>query len=158
MTQRTPGRSRRLTAEQLATWRAFIETSERLRAILGARLQSETGLSPGDYTVLLALSEADTHRMRSSELAEHIGWERSRLSHHLARMERRYLISRDPCAEDSRGAQITTTAKGIDSFRRASIPHLRAVDEMFIQALTPAQLAGLRVAITAIHDHLAERD
>ncbi|HEY7813438.1 MAG TPA: MarR family transcriptional regulator [Nakamurella sp.] len=155
MAQGTGGRSRRLTAEQLATWRAFIETSQRLRAVLGARLQSETGLSPGDYTVLVALNEADANRMRSSALAEHIGWQRSRLSHHLGRMERRGLIRRDECAADSRGAEITATDEGLGTFRGASVPHLRAVDELFIAALTPAQFGALGEAITALQNHLA---
>ena len=97
MAQQTVGRARRLTAEQLATWRAFIETSQRLRAVLGARLQANLALA--QYVrVLLALNEADANRMRSSALAEHIGWQRSRLSHHLGRMERRGLIRRDECA------------------------------------------------------------
>ncbi len=152
MPQRT--RARRPTTEQLATWRGFIETSERLRAVLGARLQTETGLSPGDYTVLLALRESDANRMRSSALAERIGWERSRLSHHLGRMEHRGLIRRDQCAADSRGAEITTTNEGLQRFRRASVPHLRAVEELFFAALTPTQLRALGEAITALQQHL----
>ena len=114
-------------------------------------------MSPGDYAVLLALREAAGNRMRSSALAEHIGWERSRLSHHLGRMERRGLIRRDDCAADSRGAEITATDQGLDSFRRASVPHLRAVDELFIAALTPAQLAALDEAIAALRQHLEQR-
>jgi len=54
--------------------------------------------------VLLALRETEGHRMRSSEMAVHIGWEHSRLSHHLGRMERRQLIRREECTIDSRGA------------------------------------------------------
>ena len=93
------------TSAELRTWREFIETVEALSWRLASRLQSESSLSPGDYQVLLALSEADGHRMRPSEIAALIGWERSRLSHHLGRMEKRDLISRDPCAADGRGAR-----------------------------------------------------
>src|ERR1700754_4755530 len=77
------------TTEELRIWRDFIETAESLRAELSSRLQSELSLSPGDYAVFLALSEAAGRRLRSSELAATIGWERSRLSHPLGRMERR---------------------------------------------------------------------
>src|SRR2546430_1705026 len=77
------------TREQLEVWREFIETAEALRSELASRLQGESTLSLGDYAVLLALSEAPGGRKRSSDLAAHIGWERSRLSHHLGRMERR---------------------------------------------------------------------
>ena len=57
------------TSAELRIWREFIETVEALSWRLASRLQSESSLSPGDYQVLLALSEADGHRMRSSELA-----------------------------------------------------------------------------------------
>jgi hypothetical protein len=51
-------RRRRLpTRGELRDWRAFTETTESLRAELAARLQNETGLSPSDYSVLLALSD-----------------------------------------------------------------------------------------------------
>ena len=100
------------TSEELRIWREFIETVEALSWRLAGRLQSESSLSPGDYQVLLALSEADGHRMRPSELAAAIGWERSRLSHHLGRMEKRDLISRDPCAADGRGAEVVLTRHG----------------------------------------------
>src|ERR1700737_2402432 len=94
---------RRMTSGELAIWRSFIETAAELGRILGAQLQ-ESGCSPADYQVLLALKEADGRRLRSSELAASIDWERSRLSHHLARMERRGLIRRSDCATDRRGA------------------------------------------------------
>jgi DNA-binding MarR family transcriptional regulator len=93
----------RLTARELAIWRSLLDTTAELRRVLGAQLQ-ESGLSPADYQVLLALREADGTRLRLSELAATIEWERSRLSHHLGRMERRGIIRRDDCANDSRGA------------------------------------------------------
>src|SRR5258705_12948561 len=101
-----------MTAGELVTWRALVDTTAELRSILGAQLQQESGLSPADYQVLLALREADGRRLRSSELAASIDWERSRLSHHLGRMERRGLIGRDGCTTDSRGAEVSRTQVG----------------------------------------------
>lgn len=140
--------------EELATWRAFVETTEALRAAVAARLQTDAGLSPGDYAVLLALVEADDYRMRSSELAAHIGWERSRLSHHLARMERRDLIRREECATDNRGAEIVLAAAGREAFHAATVPHLTAVRELFVDALTPDQLAAAGEIAVALRRHL----
>jgi len=150
----TTARSQRPTAEQLATWRAFIETSERLRSTLAGRLQAETGLSSGDYAVLLALDEAVDRRMRSSALAEKVGWERSRLSHHLGRMERRGLVERAECATDSRGAEVAATPAGLGAFRRASVPHLRDVRSLFVDALTPEQLDAVRDVTAALQARL----
>ena len=142
------------TRAELRVWRDFIEAGELLRAEMAARLQRESGLSPGDYAVLLALSEADGARLRSSELAAHIGWERSRLSHHLGRMERRGLIAREDCPTDSRGADVVLTAAGDQMFRAANRPHLRDIREIFVDALTPGQLAAAGEIAAALRAHL----
>ncbi|MEV4145684.1 MarR family transcriptional regulator [Amycolatopsis sp. NPDC049691] len=154
MTQ--PTRRRRVlpTTEELRVWRGFIETAEALRAELGARLQAESGLSPGDYAVLLALTEADGQRLRSSQLADDIGWERSRLSHHLGRMEKRGLLRREECRTDNRGAEVVLTPEGDAAFRAATVPHLTAVRELFVDALTPHQLAAAGEVAAALRANL----
>jgi DNA-binding MarR family transcriptional regulator len=133
----------RLTARELAIWRSLLDTTAELGRVLGAQLQA-SGLSPADYQVLLALREADGTRLRSSELAATIDWERSRLSHHLGRMERRGLIRRDDCATES----------GAAAFRRASAPHLRAIKKHFVDALTPEQLEALADILQSLQRHL----
>jgi DNA-binding MarR family transcriptional regulator len=143
------------TAAELRAFRAFIETTEELRSLLGARIQSESGLSTGDYGVLLALSEADGHRIRSSDLADRIGWERSRLSHHLGRMERRGLIAREECITDNRGAEIVLVAAGADAFRASNAPHLHAIRELFVDALSPEQLTAAEDIANTLREHLA---
>jgi DNA-binding MarR family transcriptional regulator len=142
------------TRDELRIWRNFIETSEVLRARLAARLQSESSLSSGDYQVLLALSEAENRRLRSSELAELIGWERSRLSHHLGRMEKRELVHRTRCSDDAHGVDVILTIDGSSAFRAGGIPHVRAIRELFIDALTPDQLAQVDTLTTALRHHL----
>jgi DNA-binding MarR family transcriptional regulator len=145
---------RRMTVGELATWRTLLDTTAELRRILGAQLLQETSLSPADYQVLLALSEADGGRLRSSELAAAIDWERSRLSHHLARMERRGLIRRDDCATDNRGAEVWLTPDGATIFRGATAPHMRAIKRHFADALTPEQFEALADILQALRDHL----
>ncbi len=145
---------RRLTDEQLRIWRDYIETADQLRSELARRLQQDSALSTGDYAVMLALSEAEDRRMRSSELATAVGWERSRLSHHLGRMEKRGLIRREECAVDTRGAEIVLVPAGFDAFRRAVGPHLAAVDELFIAALSEDELAAAAILTRALRAHL----
>lgn len=134
------------TTHDLRVWRDFVETGDRIRSLLAARLQAESGLSTGDYAVLLALSEAPGRRLRSSELASVIDWERSRLSHHLGRMERRGLLSRSPSAEDSRGSEVVLSGAGASQFRRASAAHLRAVQELFVEAFAEEPDSGVGLA------------
>jgi DNA-binding MarR family transcriptional regulator len=142
-----------MTASERAVWRSLVDTTSELRRILGAELQ-ESSLSPADYQVLLALSEADGRRLRSSELASTIDWERSRLSHQLRRMEERRLIRRDACATDSRGAEVSLTGGGARVFRRATAPHMRAIKKHFADALTPEQVEALAQVLRALQSHL----
>jgi DNA-binding MarR family transcriptional regulator len=143
-----------MTSGELAIWRALIDTTTDLRRILGAQLLQDSSLSPADYQVLLALSEADRRRLRSSQLAASIDWERSRLSHHLTRMERRGLIRRDDCATDSRGAEVSLTDDGARLFRGATTPHMRAIKKHFADALTPEQFEALADILQALRSHL----
>jgi DNA-binding MarR family transcriptional regulator len=147
----------RLTERELAVWRELLDTTSELRRLLSAELQ-QVELSPGDYAVLLALTEADGNALRSSELADAIDWERSRLSHHLGRMERRSLIERTECPGDNRGAIVVLTADGLDAIRRASGPHLRAVKRLFADALEPEQIDNLAEALASIRKNLGSNN
>jgi DNA-binding MarR family transcriptional regulator len=148
---------RRPTERELAIWRSLIETTNDLGRILGAQLQA-SGLSSADYQVLLALKEADGKCLRSSALAATIGWEPSRLSHHLGRMERRSLIRRDECPTDSRGAEVSLTDSGLSAFLRASVPHLRVIKKIFVDALTSEQLEALADIMQSLQSHLQEEE
>jgi DNA-binding MarR family transcriptional regulator len=156
MEQSGKGARQSPTPGELAVWREYVETAEAIRQALAAALQSTSGVSPGDYTVLLALSEADEHRLRSSTLAEGIGWERSRLSHHLGRMESRGLICRRKSGNDSRGAEVELTDEGARTFRASSAPHLRLVRRFFIDALAPEDLEAVGRVATNLRRHLKE--
>jgi len=149
-----PGTRRLPSRHELAMWREFIEATELLRTAVAARLQEDSGLSMGDYTVLLALTEAPGRRYRSSDLAAAIGWERSRLSHHLGRMERRGLISREHCTADSRGSEIVLEPAGDQAFHAATAPHLRAIRELFVTALTDEQVTAAGEMAAALRRHL----
>ncbi|MFJ6532666.1 MarR family winged helix-turn-helix transcriptional regulator [Microbacterium sp. NPDC091662] len=142
------------TPEQLRIWRGFVETSATLRDRLGAQLQNSSSLSSGDYQVLLALSEAPGHAARSSELAALIDWERSRLSHHLGRMEKRGLVRRVPAADGVHGVDVHLTDEGAEAFRAANVPHLRAIRDLFVDALSAEQLAAVDEVTAALRAHL----
>lgn len=144
---------RSVSPRELQVWRTYIETSGRMGTFLGSLL-AESGVSASDYPVLLVLSEARGQRLRSSALAEHLGWERSRLSHHLGRMQARGLISRENCATDNRGAEIVLTAEGAIQLRRTLPAHMRAIRDHFVEVLSPAQLEALGAASAALARHL----
>ncbi len=70
-------------------------------------------------------------------------------------MERRGLLRRDDCATDSRGAEIVLTPAGTEAFRRANGPHLHAIRDLFIDALTPEQVVAAGEIAAALRAHLA---
>lgn len=142
------------TRDELAIWRAHIETFEVVRTRIEVRLQEDVRLSGGDYKVLLALSEAEGHSLRSSELAAHIDWERSRLSGHLGRMEKRGLVRREACTQDARGAHVVLTEGGADEFRASTRPHLQNIKDVFVDAFTPDQLTQISELTAAMRHHL----
>src|SRR3546814_8318710 len=115
-----------------------------MQAKLGARLrrahQRDSGLSDSDYAVLVHVSEAPEGRLRIFELGAQLEWEKSRLSHHLRRMEQRDLIVREECDTDRRGAFVVLTPTGRVAIEGAAPKHVAEVRDAFIDALTPDQL------------------
>jgi DNA-binding MarR family transcriptional regulator len=86
--------ARWLDEREMRAWIGY----RRMRLLLDLQLQrdlmSQSGLSGPDYDVLSNLSEAEGRSMRLSELAAHMRWSKSRLSHHITRMEQRGLVER----------------------------------------------------------------
>lgn len=114
-----------------------------LRAELERELSRETGLSLADYEVLVNLSEADGQRLRMWELADALQWSRSRLSHQVARMQDRGLLSREECPTDARGAFAALTPAGLAAIERAAPGHLAGVRRHLFDRLSPEQVRAL---------------
>src|SRR3569833_248407 len=85
-----------LTAEQEATWFAYMRVALRLNYEINRELQAAGGLSLLVFHVLYALADSPGQRLQLSALAIRIGWERSRVSHQDLRMEERGLVERCP--------------------------------------------------------------
>jgi DNA-binding MarR family transcriptional regulator len=114
-----------------------------VRAQLERELSRETGLSLADYEVLVSLSEADGRRLRMWALADALQWSRSRLSHHVARMHDRGLLSREDCPTDARGAFATLTPVGLGAIEAAAPGHLAGVRRHVFDRLSADQVQAL---------------
>src|SRR3990170_4212953 len=101
-----------LDDEQQRTWRTFLKAHRELEVALARDLQAHSDLSVADFEVLVNLTDVPDGRLRPSELASAMQWDRSRLSHHVKRMEARGLITREGCPEDGRGAFVGITEAG----------------------------------------------
>src|SRR5260221_3632169 len=77
-------------------------------------------MSLPDYDVLTGLSVADGGRMPITVLAAQIGWERSRVSHHVRRMSARGLVTCGLSAADRRGTRGNPTPPGGQAHQEAA--------------------------------------
>lgn len=132
-----------LEAGEHSAWRAYLDMTAKLTARLNRDMQRQSGISAADYAVLVQLSEHVDRRMRVLELARALGWEKSRLSHQLTRMQQRGLIERSNCTEDRRGAFILLTDKGCSTVVAAAPRHVETVRQYVFDRLSAEQVAAL---------------
>jgi DNA-binding MarR family transcriptional regulator len=144
-----------LDSDEHRTWRSFIRMHAQLTAVLARRLKTESELSISDYEVLAVLSEAPDGALRARDLRCELQWEKSRLAHHVGRMEQRGYVRRDACADDLRAPLVCVTEAGLAAIRAAAPAHVRQVRELFFAALTPAQARVLGEGADAVLRNLS---
>ncbi len=145
-----------LTAQEEHLWRSWNQLNAELSARLQRQMVSGAGLSMSDYEVLVHLTDSPEGRVRVSDLARLLQWERSRVSHHLTRMAGRGLVERSECAEDGRGAFVAVTAAGRTAIEQAAPGHAAAVRRLVFDALDDDEVAALSASLDAMLERLEE--
>ncbi|ADJ48400.1 MarR family transcriptional regulator [Amycolatopsis mediterranei S699] len=145
-----------LSDTETAAWYAYMKVHLRLEYELNRQLRADSGISLADYHVLVALTSASGGRMRVTDLAIRIGWERSRLSHHLKRMRDRGLVETGTAADDRRVTEVVLSEAGRESLRQAAPDHVGFVRQAFLDALEPGELAQLTTLLDRVYDTLVE--
>jgi DNA-binding MarR family transcriptional regulator len=130
-----------LDDDEQKAWRSYLLMHKTMSTHLERHLQREFGLSGSDFEILVNLSEAESGRMRAFELGRATQWEKSRMSHHLSRMEKRGLIRREAC--ESRYPEIAITEEGLAAIKACAPTHATRVREFFVDVLGPDRLAAL---------------
>jgi DNA-binding MarR family transcriptional regulator len=152
------GAPRWLDPAEDRAWRGY----RRMRALLDLQinrdLARDAGLSEPDYDVLSNLSETEGYRWRLSDLAARMLWSKSRLSHHLTRMQQRGLVTREDCPEDGRGAVVVLTQGGLRAIQAAAPDHVASVRRHLIDLLSSDQIAALGDITETVLSHLATLD
>jgi DNA-binding MarR family transcriptional regulator len=128
-----------------------------LQARLSRRL-GEHGLSYQDYLVLATLSDHPDGQRRVVELSDELGWEKSRLSHHITRMCERGLVAKVPCLSDQRGIYVQLTEHGRHTLDESAPDHVEDVQRFFFHGLTREQVATLTQISEAVMENLAHCD
>ena len=145
--------TRWLTEAEQRMWRRYRHVNQLLELATERQLQRDAAMSHSDYAVLVCLSEADGVGLRARELGAALGWDRSRVSHQVRRMEGRGLVSKSTCAEDGRGTIVSLTAEGARAIAEVAPKHVEKVRDLFIDILTADEVA----ALTDVYDRVIAR-
>ena len=149
------GGPRWLDADELAAWLANSAIMISLPAALDARMQRESRLTFFEYMVLSVLSEQPGRTLQMSELAARTSASLSRLSHVVARLETRGLLTRSRIPGPGRRTSTTLTESGYDTVVAAAPGHVAAVREYLIDGLRPDELKALRRIGTAVDEAIS---
>lgn len=140
-----------LSAEQQRIWRAYLNGVARINERLDAELRP-FGLDLGEYEILVHLSESEEQQLRMSDLAARVRQSRSRLTHTVARMEKKGLVLRKACPEDRRGVIAVLTGRGLTLLKSAAPFHVESVREAFVDHVTPEDFEAIGRAMRAVLD------
>jgi DNA-binding MarR family transcriptional regulator len=139
-----------LNPEEQDLWRSLRSFVWAFPSAMDRQLGHDSDLSTGEYSVLATLSESPDDQLRPSDTASDLGWERSRLSHLLRRMEAKGLIERVPSACDRRGHDVHLTQKGRATIEAAAPHHVEFVRQTIFDGLTSQEQDTLRSVLTKV--------
>lgn len=135
-----------LSDAERGLWFVWKRAHEIIRTRIAEEVRAATGLSDADVAILVQIEDAGGS-VRQNELVARLGWDRTRLSHQVSRMEKRGLVSRDP--RDNR-VEVDLTPAGRDVMSAVRPIHAAAVRQHLIEPFTSEQGDHLRGALERI--------
>jgi len=127
-----------LSPRELRIWHAFKLMGEDVMERVGRDIAEATGLSGPDFGVLSRLADLGKGEMRQQALAESLGWDKSRLSHHLTRMQQKQLIERREA--ESRVVLVVLTKAGMAKLDAARPVHAESIRRNLLSRLSEHQI------------------
>lgn len=150
----TPG----FSEDERRVWITAILIQMRLRHAMAQQMYADNGISLSDYGIFVALNDSPQAVMRMSDLALRIGWELSRLSHQLRRMEARGLVIRFRNTTDRRVTEVRLTEEGKARIAEAIAGHTALARRLYLDAVPEGLLEPLRDALESIYANLTRHD
>jgi DNA-binding MarR family transcriptional regulator len=130
-----------LSAHELRVWHAFQFLNEDVLTRVGHDIARATGLSGPEFGVLSRLEAIGRGEMRQQALARVMGWDKSRLSHQLRRMEARSLVERRPVG--GKVVLVALTKLGREKLDCARPIHAHSVRKNLLERISPEQTATI---------------
>lgn len=130
-----------LTTVEQQQWRCIHRGVTRLLSRLDHDLETHSGLSLSEYSVLTALAEGGEAGVRMTRLADASMLSKSRLSHCVDRLVESGLVARERVAGDKRGFAAQLTPAGFARLAAASPAHFADVHRYLFEAATCDEIA-----------------
>lgn len=147
-----------MSAPQTEVWLQFVAISELLPAALDSQLRRDSGITHFEYAVLSLVQLSAEKSMSPAGIAHALHATPARLSHVLARLEERGLVTRTPGAEDRRSVVVRLTATGRRLVIRATPGHIATAKALVIDNFSAAELELLAGLLRRVTDRLDPRD
>lgn len=123
-----------LSPRELRIWHAFRLMGEDVLGRVGRDIAQATGISGPEFAVLSRLGAIGKGEMRQQALASMLGWDKSRLSHQLTRMQERGIIERQ--RGEGQAVLIVLTRVGREKLEEARPVHAESVRRNLLSRLT----------------------
>jgi DNA-binding MarR family transcriptional regulator len=117
---------------------------------LDRELLQQAGIPHTYYAIMVVLSEQPYRSLRMTEIADHLRFSKSRLTHAIGRLEERGWVERVACPTDRRGQFAVLTEAGLEALTAAAPTHVAGVRQHLFDQLTPEQVDQLRAIGEAI--------
>lgn len=108
-------------------------------ARLDEALKANESMNLSDYLALVEIAQADDQKITMSQLAKATQMSASRLSHIVARLERRGLVARSQDSTDRRTNIATLTKDGVEFIVRSTPGYLQKLRELVFDSITPEE-------------------
>jgi DNA-binding MarR family transcriptional regulator len=139
---------RHLSDDELAAYFALRGAGDRLQRAVAQQLRAYD-LTEVQFSILAQLGAA-TDGIGMSELARGLVVTKSGLTYQAGQLERRGLVMRRASAHDDRAVLLHLTSDGKALLARGLPAHITLVRELFIDRISPAELAIVRAALTQV--------
>ena len=148
--KKAPASGTSLSKADAELWQAWKRATDLVLGRVGRDISLATGLSGADYGVLSQLVDLGGGQLRQHELASAMAWHKSRLSHHLSRMEERALVRRKQASVNS--VLVAITAAGKRALGQARPVHAQAIRQHLADKVTPAERKPWLALLTRLAD------
>lgn len=143
-----------LTADEQQFWQMLVATFRSVERNIERGLRARTGLTFGDFTVLIALSETVDGVMHVDDLCDRLKWNHPRALLHTSRMEKKGVISvEDPGADPDSDYTVALTGVGRHVFAEAAPGYVATVRSEVFEQLSDGDVAEMSRCFRTILDH-----